>query len=136
MKITATKEHLDKIKETGTAILDGKGREILDPVPLTIHTELTRPLSLMEQLQRIRRAEALHKEMMEDETEDESNDFKVEDEPEMPLTSYEFDAMEAERPSTDVESISSINGSQPDLESGNRDEVDTGEAGTDDQPAE
>lgn len=90
MKIT--KETFEKLKKLDFALLDDRGWELPNPVPLEFETGLKRPLTLQEQIQRVMRVE-LSKQAQNQgrETFEESQDFAVEDpfESEM-LSGYEI----------------------------------------------
>lgn len=113
MKTVLSKEMQDKVKTIEVSILDNRGREIMNPVPNTIHTSLTRPLTLAEQIRRVSRDPSylshMADEMDYEESEDEMNDFDLPDDPELPLTESEMAAMDDEIPDKLASQLSSIN---------------------------
>ncbi len=89
-----TKEMLKKFEKYGIAELSEDGREVNDPRPMVIHTGLVKPLTLSEQVKRLMKVELSHQALdYGKETEEEANDFDVEDEN---LITSNYDLMEEE----------------------------------------
>lgn len=134
MKIS--KELYDHLCTLKAAELDDQGRELLNPMQLEIPYGMERPASLQEQIQRVLRNElSMQAHNQGQETFEEANDFDVLDDDPEPFSAYEMRNMIPEEPSTDVDTPTLKDDSQPDLESGNSDAVDSGAAATDDQPS-
>lgn len=75
-----TKETYDKLKTLKEALLDDRGRELPNPVPLSFDAGLRRPLTLQEQIQRVLKVELSRQAQVQGyETFEESMDFDVED---------------------------------------------------------
>lgn len=70
---------------------DENGREIPDPVPFAVPTDLKRPDTLAEMIKRMVRSETLNAAIASEDfdTFDEASDFDVEDDPLDPHTPYE-----------------------------------------------
>ena len=78
MKIS--KKTYDELSHLGSAILNAEGQEINNPKPMLLSTDVKRPPTLQEQIQRVLRSN-VSKEAHEQgfETLDESQDFDIED---------------------------------------------------------
>jgi len=91
------KETVEKLTKLRTAMLDGKGREILNPKPLAIPVGMTKPQSLREEIQKVlreevgRQAQEQGKESWED-----ANDFDVVDDFDTQLVESKYQLVEEE----------------------------------------
>lgn len=78
MKIS--RELYESCKKLTRAMLDDKGHELVNPLPIEIPLGLSKPMSLQERIQRILRTELSAQAMAQGhESFEESNDFDVDD---------------------------------------------------------
>lgn len=79
-----TKKLAQKLDELEHCHLDERGREVLNPKPIAIASELGRPETLNEQINRIlRRQLSAQVAQQGHETYEEANDFEIDDDPEL-----------------------------------------------------
>lgn len=91
----------EEIKSLVSSILDDDGKEINNPKPMESTIKFGKKhLSLEQRIARILHKVSKEAELQGQETEEEANDFDIEDEDPDPITSYEVEAMIDEVPAS------------------------------------
>lgn len=91
----------EEIKSLVSSILDDEGKEINNPKPMESTIKFGKQhLSLEQRIARILHKVSAEAEQQGHETEQEANDFEIEDEDPDPITSYEVEAMIDEVPAS------------------------------------
>lgn len=101
-----TKELFDKLSELTQSMLDERGFELPNPVPIQKSLKIKRPPTLQEQIRRIIKTDLSNQAMSQGfETFDQANDFDIDEDP-LPTSQYEAQDMIAEEPRTVKKEIS------------------------------
>lgn len=114
-KLKVTKALYEKLKGMKASIHDQFGREIPDPTPELVHTELGKALTMREQIQRVLRTELADQMAAQNmETFEEFMDFDIDEDPE-PVQPYPVIDMIEEVPiEADPDQVESSNAQKPD----------------------
>lgn len=92
-----TKELYDKLSKLTQSILDERGRELPNPVPMELKIGTQKPESLRDQIRRIMRIElSKQAEIQGHETFEEADDFEVEDSFDMNEPNSQYEMMQEE----------------------------------------
>lgn len=87
----------EKLENLIVPLLDDRGREINNPVPMTLKAGLTRPLSLRDQIRRVLKVELSQEALSQgNESFDEANDFEVKDDFETDSFMSKYELVEEE----------------------------------------
>lgn len=91
------KKTVKKLTKLRTAMLDSKGREILNPKQMQIPVGMKKPQSLQDQIKKILREEvSMQAQAQEKESWEEANDFDVKDDFETDLIESQYELVELE----------------------------------------